>query len=61
MMGLNQPLALISIAEKGYVSYHLTINTEGGHSSTPTKDNTIASLARAIIRLEENQFDATDQ
>jgi|TARA_B110000967_G_C18855703_1_gene547092 carboxypeptidase PM20D1 len=57
MMGLNQPLALISIAEKGYVSYQLTINTEGGHSSTPTKNNTIASLARAIIRLEENQFD----
>ena len=57
MMGLNQPLALISIAEKGYVSYQLTINTEGGHSSTPSKDNTIASLARAIIKLEENQFD----
>ena len=55
--GLDKSLAMINTAEKGYVSYRLTINTPGGHSSAPPTDNTIGSLARAIVKLEENQFD----
>lgn len=50
------PLAMINTGEKGYVSYKLTIKTDGGHSSNPPADNTIGSLARAITALEENQF-----
>ena len=55
--GLEKSLAMINTAEKGYVSYRLTINTPGGHSSAPPSDNTIGSLAKAIVLLEENQFD----
>lgn len=55
--GLGKPLAMINTAEKGYVSYRLTINTPGGHSSAPPANNTIGSLAKAIVLLEENQFD----
>jgi carboxypeptidase PM20D1 len=33
--GLASPVALIGIAEKGYVSVELTVETEGGHSSMP--------------------------
>ena len=54
--GIEKPMALISTAEKGYVSYRITVKTNGGHSSSPTPDNTIGSLARAIVDLEENQF-----
>lgn len=54
--GIDKPVALINVAEKGYVSYKLTIRTEGGHSSRPPKDNTIGSLAKAITKLESNQF-----
>ncbi|MTI41071.1 M20 family peptidase [Fulvivirga lutimaris] len=54
--GINDPVAIINVAEKGYVSFKLTITTPGGHSSNPPADNTIGSLAAAITRLEENQF-----
>ncbi len=55
--GLDKPLAVINVAEKGYVSFELKITTKGGHSSAPPADNTIGSLAKAITRLEENQFE----
>jgi carboxypeptidase PM20D1 len=54
--GLDKPMAVINVAEKGYVSFELTITTKGGHSSMPPADNTIGSLAAAIARLEANQF-----
>ncbi|MCP4458628.1 MAG: M20/M25/M40 family metallo-hydrolase, partial [Cytophagales bacterium] len=55
--GIDKPVALIGTSEKGYVSYKLTITTEGGHSSSPAPGNTIGSLARAIVALEDNQFE----
>ncbi|MBS1542483.1 MAG: M20 family peptidase [Bacteroidetes bacterium] len=54
--GLEKSLAVINVAEKGYVSFELTITTKGGHSSAPPTDNTIGSLAKAITKLESNQF-----
>ncbi len=54
--GLDQSMAVINVAEKGYVSFELTITTKGGHSSAPPVDNTIGSLAKAITKLEANQF-----
>ena len=54
--GVDKPVAMINVAEKGYVSYELTIKTKGGHSSQPPKNNTIGSLAKAITKLESNQF-----
>lgn len=53
--GIDAPIAVINVAEKGYVSYELTVETQGGHSSQPPKDNTIGMLARAITDLENNQ------
>lgn len=52
-----KPLAVINTGEKGYVSYKISIQTPGGHSSNPPKDNTIGDLARAIAKLEANQFE----
>ena len=43
--GLEKQMAVINTGEKGYVSFKLTINTPGGHSSQPPRDNTIGSLA----------------
>lgn len=57
MPGISQPVGIINVAEKGFVSYELTITTNGGHSSMPPPDHTILALARAVTRLEENQFD----
>lgn len=59
MNGLSQPLALIGIAEKGYVSYTLTAQLEeGGHSSMPTGNSAIGILSEAILKLEKNPFPA---
>ncbi|MEZ4897090.1 MAG: M20 family peptidase [Saprospiraceae bacterium] len=54
--GSDRSFAMINVAEKGYVSFELSITTEGGHSSMPAPDNTIGSLANAITKLEANQF-----
>ncbi len=52
--GLSSPLALIGIAEKGYLSVELSVETEGGHSSTPPPHTSIGILASAVKKLEDN-------
>ncbi|HXQ30357.1 MAG TPA: M20/M25/M40 family metallo-hydrolase [Steroidobacteraceae bacterium] len=46
----------IQTSEKQYVTYTLTTQGAGGHSSLPTRDNAIARLARALVRLDAYQF-----
>ncbi len=53
---INKPVALIGTAEKGFVSFELKLETEGGHSSSPGEENTIGIMASAITKLEQNQF-----
>ncbi|MBW2726087.1 MAG: M20/M25/M40 family metallo-hydrolase, partial [Deltaproteobacteria bacterium] len=48
------PVAVVGIAEKGYVSIELSIETMGGHSSMPPRQTGIGILAAAIVRLEQN-------
>lgn len=50
--GVSLPVALIGIAEKGYATLQLTVESSGGHSSMPPKHTGIGVLARAITRLE---------
>lgn len=57
-MGLPGSIAVIGIAEKGFLSLQLSIKGEGGHSSTPPDQTNIGLLAAAINRLEYNQFPA---
>ena len=54
--GLSKTLAMVNVAEKGFVSFELTVRTSGGHSSSPPRNNTIGMLAKAIVDLEENQL-----
>ncbi|RLD20098.1 MAG: peptidase, partial [Bacteroidetes bacterium] len=55
--GITAPVAMIATAEKGFLTLELTVTTNGGHSSMPTRDNAIGTLATAIHDLENNQFD----
>ncbi|PCJ37569.1 MAG: hypothetical protein COA99_12690 [Moraxellaceae bacterium] len=50
------PVAIIGIAEKGYLSLELSVTGEGGHSSLPPAHTAIGVLSAAIKRLEENQM-----
>ena len=54
--GIESPVAMVNLAEKGFASFRLIVETRGGHSSQPPKDNTIGMLARAIVELEGNQL-----
>jgi carboxypeptidase PM20D1 len=57
MMGIPEAdLAIIGIAEKGFVSLELRVEAAGGHSSTPPMQTAVGILAKAISRLEENPF-----
>lgn len=56
--GVTRPVALISTAEKGYVSVELVAEDIGGHSSMPPRHGAIGKLATAIERLEDHPMPA---
>jgi len=56
--GLNTPAAVVGVAEKGYLSLHLTVQSASGHSSSPTSHSAIGILAQAIQRLEDHPLPA---
>ena len=54
--GINTPLALVSVEEKGFLSLDLTAAQEPGHASKPPKVQAAAILARALCRLAKKPF-----
>ncbi len=58
--GVSAPVALIGVAEKGYISLKLTAHAQGGHSSMPpaVAETAIGRLSRAIDRLGNAPFDS---
>ena len=56
--GVDKPVALIGIAEKGYLSLEFVVEAEGGHSSMPPSHTAVGVLSAAIARLEANPFRA---
>lgn len=56
LAGIEAPVALVGIAEKGYLTVELTAEGEGGHSSRPPEQTAIGRVSRAIARLEANPF-----
>ena len=56
--GVEKPVAMIGVAEKGYLSIRLIAKSEGGHSSTPPQETAVGRLARALDRLQNNRLPA---
>lgn len=56
--GLDKPVAMISTAEKGFVTVVLTARTQGGHSSMPPRHTAIGLLSEAVRKLEDNPMPA---
>jgi carboxypeptidase PM20D1 len=54
--GVEGPVALVGVAEKGFLSLALSVRAAGGHSSMPPRETAISVLARALTRLEEEPF-----
>lgn len=56
--GVDQPVAVIGVAEKGYVTLNVSATATPGHSSLPPRDTAIGSLSAALVRLENKPFPA---
>ncbi len=56
--GIKQPVAMIGVAEKGYLSVVLKFSATPGHSSMPPKQGTsaIAMMSAALKRLDDDQL-----
>ena len=52
----GKSVAIVNIAEKGYLTLTLIANGEGGHSSSPPETSTIGRLSAALVRIENNPF-----
>ena len=56
--GLAQPVALVGVSEKGYLSLELSATGQGGHSSMPPALTSVGRVAAAVARLEAAPFPA---
>lgn len=56
--GVDSPLAMIGVAEKGSLTLRLEVVREGGHASMPPRQTAIGELASAIHELKENPMPA---
>jgi carboxypeptidase PM20D1 len=56
LAGVTAPVAMVGIAEKGYLSLELSASGPGGHSALPPDHTVIGVLAGAIQRIEANPF-----
>lgn len=52
MMGIEKPVAVIGVAEKGNSSFVIHFEGEGGHSSTPPKETAVSTMARFIREVQ---------
>jgi len=51
---VKRPIALIGVAEKGYASFELSVEKEGGHSMIPAKETALDILAAALLRIKND-------
>jgi carboxypeptidase PM20D1 len=54
--GVQPPLGVIGVSEKGATTIELRAEGRGGHSSTPAPGGPTARIARAVVRLEKRPF-----
>jgi carboxypeptidase PM20D1 len=54
--GVETPLALVSIEEKGYLSLSLTVKQDPGHASRPPHVQAAAVLGKALCAIDKKPF-----
>ncbi|MBQ8813017.1 MAG: M20/M25/M40 family metallo-hydrolase [Lachnospiraceae bacterium] len=55
-VGVDVPVCMVIVAEKGYADYEISRKDPGGHSSKPGKEGAMYHIAKAIMDIEENPF-----
>ena len=51
--GIDAPIAVVGVTEKGIAGVELSVENTGGHASTPVRNGATSRLARAILKLEQ--------
>ena len=54
MPGVSAPVALVGMAQKGYLTLQLTAKGAGGHSSMPPEHTAVGLIATAVHKLEQH-------
>jgi len=54
--GVKKDTAFLGVVEKSMANIKLSINTNGGHSSTPKRNGPVIRIAKALVRLEKNHM-----
>jgi carboxypeptidase PM20D1 len=54
--GVNRECALVGIGEKGSVNMDFSLDSKGGHASTPPVHTIVGSLSDAVVRIEKHPF-----
>ena len=54
--GVPGQCAVVGIAEKGNVSMDLSMDSQGGHASTPPKHTILGQLSQAVVDIESHPF-----
>jgi len=56
--GIDRPIAVVGVAEKGYMDTLLSCRREAGHSSTPLMPTALGKIAKAVTAIESNKQEA---
>lgn len=56
--GVREPIALVGVAEKGFLTIELTAHVDGGHSSLPPSQSAVGIVSAAVAQLEQNPMPA---
>jgi len=58
LQGVDDPVGLVGISEKGYVTLALSATGKPGHSSMPPRQTAIGTISRAIALMDDNPMPA---
>lgn len=53
--GIDRPIAVVGVAEKGYMDTLIQCRREAGHSSTPMMPTALGKVAQAVTAIESKQ------
>jgi carboxypeptidase PM20D1 len=56
LAGIEKPIAMVGVGEKGFANIRLSVTMDGGHASMPAPHTSLGTLAKALCLLEEHPF-----
>ena len=58
LVGVDEPVGLVGVTEKGYLTLKLSAQGKPGHSSTPPRQTAVGVIARALALMDDNPMPA---